>query len=87
MRSTLSSSLQIAARRASSGVRGASYPAASAGRSGSGAGRALRSTLPLGVSGKAGSVTNADGTMASGSRSRRQPRSSPAAGASPGATR
>ena len=33
----------------------------------SGSGSALRSTLPLGVSGSASSVTNADGTMYSGS--------------------
>ena len=43
---------------------------------GVGAGRALRSTLPLAVNGNAASGTNAVGTMAPGSRSRKELRSS-----------
>ena len=55
-------------------------------RSRSGAGRALRSTLPLGVSGSASRATNADGTMYSGSRRPQAAALSPARrGPAPGA--
>jgi hypothetical protein len=43
------------------GVHGGAYPSATPRPSG--AGKALRSTLPLGVNGQAGSHTNALGTM------------------------
>ena len=68
-------------RTCSSGVRGARY--VSPWRWG--AGRALRSSLPLGVSGRASSTTNADGTMYSGSRSARWRRRAAASGVCPGA--
>jgi hypothetical protein len=69
-RSTPSSSAQIAATASSVSPAGASYPRA-ANASLPGAGSALRSTLPLGVSGIASSRTYAAGTMCSGSRSAR----------------
>lgn len=50
-----------------------------------GAGSARRSSLPLGVSGSASSASNADGTMYSGNRARRNARSSAAPGAPPAA--
>ncbi len=78
-RSTPSTSAQIPASTSCVGVRGAS-DAVSPGAE-SGAGRARRSTLPLGVSGNASRATKAEGTMYSGSRSRRKARSSPADGA------
>ena len=46
-----------------------------------GAGRALRSTLPLGVRGRASSVTKADGTMWPGSAAASVRRSASAVGA------
>ena len=49
----------------------------------SGAGRALRSTLPLGVSGIAGSTTRAAGSMCSGSERPRASRMPPSSGAGP----
>ena len=65
-------------------------PAASAGRGTPrprrcGAGSALRSSLPLGVSGRASSTTNAAGTMYSGSRSARWRRRAATSGDAPGA--
>ena len=56
-------SLQASARVRSNSVRGATKAAASSGRSASGRGSALRSTLPLGVSGRASSQTQAAGSM------------------------
>lgn len=53
------------ANTSSAGVRGATYVSASPPHSG--AGRALRSNFPLGVSGNAASVTNAEGIMYWGS--------------------
>ncbi len=60
-RSTPSTSAQICASVASAPVRGATKRAAAAAKSG--AGRALRSSLPLGVRGSASSATKAEGTM------------------------
>ena len=60
-RSTFSTSAQIPASTSSTGVRGATYRSASAVYSG--AGSALRSSFPFGVSGSASSTTNAAGTM------------------------
>jgi hypothetical protein len=61
-RSTPSTSPQMAASTSSAGVRGAAYaPAPSVPTSG--AGRARRSTLPLGVSGSASNATKTAGTM------------------------
>ncbi|HEX5872796.1 MAG TPA: hypothetical protein VFY65_20335 [Longimicrobium sp.] len=78
-RSTRSSSAQIPASTSSAGVRGATYPSAEVdAAAASGAGRALRSTLPLGVSGSASIATMAPGTMWSGSDRRRCARSSSA---------
>jgi hypothetical protein len=57
---------QIPAIISSTGPRGAAYPRSTPASSGSGS--ALRSTLPLGVSGKASRATNAEGIMYSGSR-------------------
>ena len=59
-----STSAQIPASTSSTGVRGATYRSSAA--ASSGAGSALRSSLPLGVSGSASSSTNAAGTMYSG---------------------
>ena len=73
MGSILRTSLHRPATQASSGVRGATGSAADSRRS-SGAGRALRSTLPLGVSGISGSTTIAVGSMYSGSDRARVPR-------------
>jgi hypothetical protein len=66
-RSTPSTSAQTRATSRSAGVRGAtpSLPLCTAAE---GAGRARRSTLPLGVRGSASSRTNVDGTIGSGSR-------------------
>jgi hypothetical protein len=58
-------SAQMAARVRSVPVRAATYPSAAAVNSG--AGRALRSSLPLAFNGRASSTTNAAGTMYSGS--------------------
>ena len=63
---------QMPASSSSVGVRGATYACASSGRAPSGAGSALRSTLPLGVSGSASSATNAEGTMYSRQRRRQE---------------
>ena len=68
-----STSAQIAARSASVALRGAvDSPPAPAPRSGAIRERARRSTLPLGVSGRAGRRTKALGTMYPG-RLRREP--------------
>ncbi|CAM3562829.1 hypothetical protein COSO111634_19375 [Corallococcus soli] len=66
--STPSTDAQMAASVCSSGVRGATKALPESGRSPCGAGSALRSTLPLGVSGRDSSITNAAGIMYSGSR-------------------
>ena len=72
------------ASSSSSGVRGgARTPGSGPAPAASGAGRARRSTLPLGVSGRAASATKAAGTMYSGRRSRRAARRSAAVGAPP----
>ena len=68
-------SAQTPAMISSAGVRYWSVPSGPT-EDGSGTGRALRSILPLGVSGSASSTTNADGVMYSGSRPRRWPSSS-----------
>ena len=60
--STRSTSIQIFANASSVSLRGATYSAASSGLP-SGAGSALRSTFPFGVSGSFSKNTNADGTM------------------------
>ncbi len=63
-RSTPRTSDQIPARAVSTGVRGSTYSSLAASSvAPSGDGRALRSTLPLGVSGSSGSSTKTDGTM------------------------
>ena len=54
---------QMLARTSSTGLRGATKASSSLGRSGSGAGRALRSTLPLVNNGKASRKTKAAGIM------------------------
>ncbi len=61
---TDSTSPQIAASVVSVGVRGATWATSS--ETISGAGKALRSILPLGVNGSRSSCTNAEGTMYSG---------------------
>ena len=66
-RSRPSTSAQISASTSSTGVRGATSPGAGPR---SGLGRALRSTLPLGLSGMASRRMKAAGTMKSGNRSR-----------------
>ena len=83
-RSRPSTSAHTPASTSSVGVRGATYRS-SAGAS-SGAGSALRSSLPLGVSGNASMKTNAVGSMYSGRRAFRCSRSAPADTASPSAT-
>ena len=60
-RSAPSTSAQIRASARSASVRGSRYP--SVGRPASGAGSALRSSLPLALSGNRSSATNAAGTM------------------------
>ena len=60
---------KTAASRSSAGLRGATVSACPARRAG--AGRALRSTLPFGVSGSASRTTQAAGTMSPGSAPRR----------------
>ncbi len=59
--SRASSAAQIAASRSSAGLRGAAKSAAALRRSG--AGRARRSTLPVGASGRAAITTKSAGTM------------------------
>ena len=81
-RSRRSTSAQIPASTSSTCVRGATYVASAGARSG--AGSALRSSLPLGVSGSAFSTTNAPGTMYSGRLWRRCARS--ASGSTPPTT-
>ena len=54
---------QMEASFSSSGVRGATWPSAVPERWASGAGRALRATLPLGVRGRASKGTKAEGSM------------------------
>ncbi len=66
---------------ASRSVRGGTYTAEAEAEA-SGAGSALRSTLPLALSGSAGSVTKAEGTMYSGSRCCRWARSETVSSAS-----
>ena len=66
--STRSNSRQMMASVSSSGVRGATYAFVTPARAPSGAGSALRSTLPFGVSGSASRRTKTQGTMYSGSR-------------------
>ncbi len=78
-RSAPSTSAQIPASTSSVGVEGATYASAD---DPSGAGSARRSTLPLGVRGSVSSSTKAEGTMYSGTCSRRCARSSSEAGAS-----
>ena len=73
-RSSPSTALQIPAITSSAAVRGATYAAASSRPSG--AGSALRSILRVGVSGSSPSITNAEGTRWSGTRSRIHPRRS-----------
>ncbi len=81
-RSWRSSSAQSPASTSSTGFRGAAPVSASCRR---GAGNARRSTLPLGVTGRAGSSTTAAGTMEPGSRAARNARSRPArSGSAPG---
>ena len=58
------------ARTSSSGDPGATYPALS-GAHPPGSGSRLRSTFPLAFTGSRSSGTTAQGTIASGSRSRR----------------
>ncbi|CAM3631138.1 hypothetical protein COSO111634_21245 [Corallococcus soli] len=72
-RSTRSTSLQSTASFCSVSLRGATYSTL-AGSAPSGEGRALRSTLPLLVSGMASRETKAEGTMKSGSRCLRKSR-------------
>src|SRR6185369_5014430 len=81
-RSTPSTSRQTRAIRSSRSVRGGTYDACGSPSTSAGAGRAFRSTLPLGLRGSAGSITKAAGTMYSGSRSRK-PRRNASAAASP----
>ena len=59
--------LHSSARKRSSGVRGATDMRGPPAAATSGSGSALRSTLPLAVSGRAGRTTKAEGTMYSGS--------------------
>ncbi len=73
MRSSPSTSAQISASSSSTGPDGPSVASPAL----QGTGSALRSTLPLGVSGSAGSTTKADGTNAGGRRDRRYEASSP----------
>ncbi|CAA9359059.1 MAG: hypothetical protein AVDCRST_MAG68-4252 [uncultured Gemmatimonadetes bacterium] len=73
-RSTLSTSRQMEASAVSTSPTGASYARATPALP-SGAGSALRSTLPLGVSGSEASRTYAAGTMCSGTRPARCSRS------------
>ncbi|CAM3618280.1 hypothetical protein COSO111634_20855 [Corallococcus soli] len=71
MRWAPSSRAQTDVSRSSSGFPGSTKRPLRAVEAASGSGRACRSTLPLGVSGSAATVTNAVGTMYSGSRWRR----------------
>ena len=80
-----STSAQMPASRRSSSVRG-STRSPSASRCPSGAGRAARSSLPLGPTGNAGTATNADGTMCPGSRSARWARNTRTPGTAPATT-
>ena len=75
IRSRPSTPRQISASNSSLASRGATA-LASPSRAVSGAGSALRSTLPLELSGSAASVTKTAGTMYSGRRDRRKARSS-----------
>ncbi len=70
---------QIPASSSCTGPDGAANPPRSA-RAVPAAGSAARSSFPLAVSGSAASSVNTDGTMNSGSRPARNPRSSPAPG-------
>jgi hypothetical protein len=58
-----STSAQIDASPSSVAVRGAEEAASRLGRTASGAGSAVRSIFPFGVSGRASRTTMADGTM------------------------
>jgi hypothetical protein len=69
------------------GPSGAAYPDPAAAARRSGAGKALRSTLPLALIGSASSGTNTDGIMYSGNVSAKNSRNTPAAGAASAATR
>ncbi len=82
-RATPSTSAKSAQRISSRGPRG---PRPAGSPSYSGAGSALRSSFPFGVNGSASSVTNAVGTMNSGSRPHSRSRSSRTSGAGPAGT-
>ena len=64
--SSRSTDAKMSATARSAGVVGSAPGTPASKRTSSGSGRARRSTLPLGVSGSSGSVTNADGTRYSG---------------------
>ena len=74
-RSVPRTSAQMAAMAFSAGVRGATYSAGGGGRR-PGAGRARRSTLPLGVSGQRVQAVKADGDHVVGQLRRSAARSS-----------
>ena len=83
-RSILRSCLQIPATISSVGLRGATNGSSSRSRRRSGAGRARRSALPLGVSGIRSTTTNAAGIMYAGRRPCRNRRRAFGRGASCG---